>query len=369
MPLVPEFYDGSAWKTLNSSNASVSSVGITAGTGINVSGSPITTSGTISLTLGNIPITALSGYPSDSVKLLQGNGVWAQPILNGSTYVFNGANLSSVQSLDCLRLVVGDASVFPFFAFLPTLQVNNGYVFLNSTQTTVSGFSYYKYQFDSWAAGYWAGGGLALSMKCVGSIAAVEFEATSSIKKKYILENLNAFSSDLKKKFDSIDFVKYAWKDPMKEGEGQFFGYIAENVAEQFPELVDMSHLEFAPNIFQMGIAKKTSKNVHKISCKNSFNAKTGDKIQFFVETENHKKTFEGVVCEKIDDFEMAVEFNEKSPPDGEIFVYGVFEEVPLVSKTRFHDMVSSRVRILIDDFKILAEKVNFLELKIKNMI
>lgn len=48
-----EVGDGMFWNSINTSNASVSSIGITAGAGISVSGSPVTSSGNISVGLSN----------------------------------------------------------------------------------------------------------------------------------------------------------------------------------------------------------------------------------------------------------------------------------------------------------------------------
>ena len=375
--LKPEFYDGANWFQLNYSNATVSSVGITGSIGLGVSGSPITTSGNISLTLGSelqglaglsftgfLTRTGAGTYASRAltagpgIVLANGNGVSGNPTIA----VNSNLDLGSVSSISASTFMI---PYDPLVWVGASLTVNNGYVLINSTNAWIPYgqlFAYFKLYGTTALIDTWSQAGLPLSMKCAGSIAAVEFEATSSIKKKNILENLETFSNDLKKKFDSIDFVKYQWKDAIKEGQGEFFGYIAENVVESFPELVDMEHKEFAPSILQFGIIKKNKDTTHKISCKSSFAAKPGDKIQLFSATENQRSTFEAIVCEKIDDCEINVEFEKKSPLDGEIFLYGIFEEVPLVAKTRFHDMVASRVKILINDFDCLAAKVSNLD-------
>lgn len=53
-----EMYTGASWVSLNTSNATVSSIGITAGTGLSVSGSPVTSSGNITVGLSNTAVTA-----------------------------------------------------------------------------------------------------------------------------------------------------------------------------------------------------------------------------------------------------------------------------------------------------------------------
>ena len=374
--LVPEFYDGASWFQLNYSNATVSSVGITGGTGLNISGSPITSSGSISLTLSNelqglagsslpglVTRIASGSYafrtitPGTGISISNGDGV------NGNPTIAVNTNLS----LNSITAAGFTIPCNPAIAYLgASLSVNEGYVEINSTNATIpypQWFAYFKLNGTNALSGGWNLGGLALSMKCTGSIAAVEFEATSSIKKKNILENLETFSSELKRKFDSIDFVKYQWKDTMKEGEGEFFGYIAENVVESFPELVDMKHQEFAPNIMRLAISTKVDFDVCEISFQEKIEVQEAQKIKFF--TKNNSESLEGLTSFQPTDSSVRVFFEKNLPPDGEIFVYGTFEDVPLVSKTRFHDMVASRVKILINDFDCLAAKVSNLDSKI----
>jgi len=143
-----EFFDGTNWIQLGGGTGTVTSVGITGSTGLSVSGSPITTSGTINLTLGlelqalsafastglmartasntytartitastgisisngsgvsgnptisvsNIPINTLSGYPSTDTSVLFGNGTWNNLTLTGAVegYIVSGGVIST----------------------------------------------------------------------------------------------------------------------------------------------------------------------------------------------------------------------------------------------------------------------------------
>lgn len=373
--LVPEFYDGASWFQLNYSNASVSSVGITGSTGLSVSGSPITTSGSISLTLDN-ELQVLARLSLLGLVTRIGSGSYASRTITPGTgiSISNGDGISgnptiAVNTNLSLNSIAAPYFTIPYnpavFYLGASLLVEAGYLVINSTNTTIpygQWFAYFKLNGTNSLNGGYNLGGLALSMKCTGSIAAVEFEATSSIKKKNILENLETFSSELKRKFDSIDFVKYQWKDTMKEGEGEFFGYIAENVVESFPELVDMKHQEFAPNIMRLAISRKVDFDVCEISFQEKFEVEAARKIKIF--TKNNSESLEGLTSFQPTDSSVRVFFEKNLPPDGEIFVYGTFEDVPLVSKTRFHDMVASRVKILINDFNCLAAKLGNLETK-----
>ena len=77
------------------SSGTVTSVGIIGGTGISVIGSPITSSGNITLSLSGISIGSLSGYPSNVNSVLRGDGTWGSPnfinITSISGYPANGS--------------------------------------------------------------------------------------------------------------------------------------------------------------------------------------------------------------------------------------------------------------------------------------
>jgi len=517
-----EAYIGSGWKTLNTSGGTVSSVGISGSTGLSVSGSPITSSGTISLTLGSelqalsglsvtgiivrtgsasytprtltagtginianpdgvagnptislgtVPIANLSGYPGTSTQLLRGNGTWATPSLSdfnppasGSTINFNNATITNFGN-SSNTLTLNGSTVYANGAFAVsgsyatslggtlavtgattlsnnltvsgnystylggTLSVvgitylnggliaNTGCIFtggvtLNNTLTvsgnyatslggtlavtgtttlsstltasagvvvgntlfpptggiyvtsvigtSVIGFAYYKLSGTSAVTGYWSSSGLPLSIQCTNAIAAVEFEATSSIKKKNILENRDSFQDELVNKFDSLDFVKYEWKDKHKEGAGDYFGYIAENVAEQFPSLVNLDHLEYAPSIMKMATLKVIDSATCEISFEEDVDIPLDAKIKFL--RPDDQKEWEGVVVTEDNPHTYVLSVEREGLSDGEIFVYGTYEKVPLVSKTRFHDMVAARMRILIDEVNLLSQKVSRLE-------
>ena len=143
-----EIFDGTNWIQLGGGTGTVTFVGITGSTGLSVSGSPITTNGTINLTLGselqalsafastglmartasntytartitastginisngngiagnptvsvfNIPINTLSGYPGTNTSVLFGNGTWNDLTLTGAVegYIVSGGIIST----------------------------------------------------------------------------------------------------------------------------------------------------------------------------------------------------------------------------------------------------------------------------------
>lgn len=85
---VIEYWSGSIWVALGSGSGSVTSIAVTGSTGLGVSGSPITTSGTITLTLG-AELQGLSGLASNGVITRTGAGTYT-----GRTITGTGSNIS-----------------------------------------------------------------------------------------------------------------------------------------------------------------------------------------------------------------------------------------------------------------------------------
>lgn len=97
-----EIFDGTNWIQLGGTGT-VTSVGITGSTGLSVTGSPITSSGTINLSLSNIPISSLENYPVDSSLFLSGDGTWSVP--SSITPVINSLPIDGDVNLDFYNLI------------------------------------------------------------------------------------------------------------------------------------------------------------------------------------------------------------------------------------------------------------------------
>lgn len=304
-----------------------------------------------SITLGTVPIANLANYPSSSTQFLRGNGSWSQPTLNdigsptsGSTLNFNNSTITNLGSLS----VNSTASGIPLATWFAYFKI----------QTTGIGPTY------SATSGVWNGGGLPRSIICSGAISATEFESISSIKKKNIISNYKDFKEELKEKFDTIDFVKYEWKDKLKEGFGEYYGYIAENVSKAFPELVNLKHTEYAPNILKYADLSHISGKNYRIIFSEDIEIEIGKKLKIINKNE---KTFEAILTMKENNNSYLLSFLADTPNVSEILVYGSYEEVPLVSKTRFHDMSAARLKILIDEVSNLSRRINKIEINIAN--
>lgn len=112
-----EYFDGTSWiPTGANTGGTVTSVGITGSTGLSISGSPITSSGVINLTLGS-ELQALSAFASNGLMVRTGSGSYAGRTLIGSTgiNITNGDGLSgnptiSVSTIDIDTNTTGSLS-------------------------------------------------------------------------------------------------------------------------------------------------------------------------------------------------------------------------------------------------------------------
>lgn len=85
---VVEYWSGSTWVSLGSGSGSVTSVAVSGSTGLSVSGSPINTSGTITLTL-DADLQAVSSLGSTGFAVRTAADTWAQRTIAGT-----GSNIS-----------------------------------------------------------------------------------------------------------------------------------------------------------------------------------------------------------------------------------------------------------------------------------
>lgn len=420
-------YGDGAWRTATSSGGTVTSVGITAGTGMTVSGSPVTSSGNITIGLGAVPIANLMGYPTDSTKFLRGDGTWSQPFT--SNFIFNEDQSGGISpySFDLsesgtpnyattnnvfinspdgnmrasgLSLRTGGIdSLYLYFAknsagvYSASLQTN-GPVPLNfktskttrmvigasqdfatgasgilcnasrvplyvdgSTAalpltTTNFAFAYYAFS-NAVATGLYSssniGGAGAYSIWAVNKIRASEFNAMSSIEKKTIICNEEEATKKSLELFKKIEYVGYEYKDKLAEGNGIFYGVIAEELKKVWPEIVDDTQ-DYVPNIFTVADCIKIDNSTFKITLQNHIKIKlqVGEKIKILLNTdyvdindvkqENKEDKIQIRSCVvtilKIQGKNIIVSSLEENI-SSEIFLYGTFKPCPSVSKLK----------------------------------
>ena len=101
-----EYYNGSIWSTLSTLAGTVSSVNVTGGTGISTSGGPITSSGTITLTLGT-ELQGLSGLATTGLMVRTGAGTYTTTTVTGTAgdiSVANGSGTAGAPTLDLISV-------------------------------------------------------------------------------------------------------------------------------------------------------------------------------------------------------------------------------------------------------------------------
>lgn len=102
---VIEYWSGSAWVALGSGSGSVTSVGVTGSTGLSVSGSPITSSGTITLTL-DADLQAISALSGTGLAVRTAADTWAQRSVAGTASnisVTNGDGVAGNPTIDLIN--------------------------------------------------------------------------------------------------------------------------------------------------------------------------------------------------------------------------------------------------------------------------
>ena len=112
-----EAYDGSAWQTINLTNATVSLVGISVSTGMTVASSPVVASGTIFVGL-NAELQALSGLNTTGLVARTGSASYAPRTLTAGTgiSITNGDGIAgnptlSVSSIDINSATTGQLNI------------------------------------------------------------------------------------------------------------------------------------------------------------------------------------------------------------------------------------------------------------------
>lgn len=101
---VIEYWSGSTWVALGSGSGSVTSVAVTGSTGLSVGGSPITTSGTITLTLGT-ELQGLSALAGTGLVAHTTTGTYTERTITGTASnisVTNGNGVSGNPTIDLI---------------------------------------------------------------------------------------------------------------------------------------------------------------------------------------------------------------------------------------------------------------------------
>ncbi|WP_192483172.1 MULTISPECIES: tail fiber domain-containing protein [Cysteiniphilum] len=363
---VNEQYDGSQW--LADTFGTVTSV--TAGQGL--TGGTITDTGTISIpndptmpgtgaitiprgTTAERPAGSFAGmirYNTDTAIVEIYNGTWKNittPKLNEisaptASVSFNNQNITDVGTANISNINVSGTSTF-----------NDRITITSSSIYTSQTFGYLN---PSGSTGTYTGNnnyGLYTTLR----IAANEFHAFSSINKKKITGSINTFEKRLKKDFSRVNFVSYEYKDPSMDGHGAYIGYIAEELCEVFPHLVDNNVYDYAANVMCKSVVLNTL-SIEKVVLKSKLTQfQVGDDL--WVHTKHG--FFTCIVDSVENDCAIVTSLNkeviEQLEPYEEVFIYGKKVCTPTVAKTHFHDLVAARLQILINDVERLEREIS----------
>lgn len=374
----PEYFDGTEWRTLdNGAEVSVQNEPTT----IPITGSLTISAGSVNMTLG-VELDALSAFSQNGIMVRTGIGNYAGRTLEAGfgMNITNGNGVSGNPSI-----AVNTNEIQPYLWWCDPYSTTSGNVTIGygaDRIEIISGGLYIPNSMPFWYfqtfgylnysgnVGQWTGS-KNQSIRCGGDVAAREFQAISSIKRKNIIlkhEDME-FKNEIVQKFDILDFVKYQWKDQMKDGIGDFFGIIAENLAEAFPNLVNLHNIDYAPNIMIKGYLKRNGDcYIISLEKKSPIKLKVDEIIQIFCQDINSKnfpvslkiKTISEKVIEGVLQETSSIKLKTEQP----VFVYGREEIVPKVSKTRFHDMIGARLKILVQEVNDLKKEVMRLKIK-----
>lgn len=109
-----EIFDGTNWIQLGGGTGTVTSVSITGSTGLSVSGSPITTIGTINLTLGS-ELQALSAFASTGIMARTASNTYTARTITASTgiSISNGSGVSGNPTISVSNIPINTLSGYP----------------------------------------------------------------------------------------------------------------------------------------------------------------------------------------------------------------------------------------------------------------
>lgn len=307
--------------------------------------------GNPTINLGAVPISSLSGYPANSSFYLRGDGIWSQIFLN---------QLPANGNLIYPYNIVSNINVVAYGTVQTNSMTDIGQRYIQSYSPIVITDNYQRYLSGSYG---WLNSGGSVStassggyysLDCRNRVKASEFNAYSSIKKKNILlVNKELVEKEALEIFKKIPFVKYEYKDKLKEGKAITYGIVAEQIDKILPGYVDIDCKDFVPNIMQKcKVLKKET--YYEVSFDKEINVDfdsrelriiTQEKMLevTVIQLEAVKTQF--ILKDKKDNFE-----------DEEIFVYGTYETCPTVAKNKLFELSMVVVQNLLKRINNLEE-------------
>ena len=306
--------------------------------GVGAFRNPFTSAGAITVSTGGVPRMIIN--TDGTLNLNQSrltniqNGASGQDAVNVNQLNVTNTNLTNLTSWFSQQ-----ASNYTYFStgigIGGTFTRSGSYGFLNAAGTIGTGGGTYPYSLD-----------------CSARIKATEFNAYSSIKRKNIIEeDRRVVEEEVIDIIKNIPFAKYEFKDKIKEGDGAYYGVIAEQLNEVLPSYVDMSSADFVPNIMKAADCKKISDGVWKIGLAVDASAISGSKLKII--TVDKDLNVDIISIDK-----NAIKVSCSETLDNKLFVYGTYETCPTVSKQKIFELTSIAVRNLIKRVEILENLI-----------
>jgi len=329
-------------------SGTVTSVNIAGGSGLTVSGSPITTSGTITVSISSIAITQIAGYsaaPTDT--FVRGNNSWSKiysSIINFDTALNSGGQNINAQTG---TLIANNLAAY-----------NSGAIVCGNALSIQDTGTYKPY---NGSYGYLSSGGNTgtstgqnpYSINCNNRVKASEFNAVSSIKTKNIESTGEDIEEEALKIFNQIPFFKYSYKDKIKNGQGVTFGVVAEPLKEVLPDYV-LADKSFVPNILQSCLIKQVTEDSYELVFKEKLTTIEGSKLQLIL----LNKSIEVEIL-KTTPKRLIISSSTKLPNNG--FAYGTFESCPSVTKNKLFELSMVVLKNTLRRLDILENKLKFL--------
>lgn len=190
------------------------------------------------------------------------------------------------------------------------------------------------------------------SLSCNRRIAASEFNAFSSIKKKVILNDSKNIENEVLDIFKHIPLFKYQFKDKLNDGDAICYGVIAENLNNILPEYVDNNKYDFVPDVYSKANVKKNGSS-YLLTNINLDNLDLGSKL---IRVITNNKTLDLDII-KIDKNSVKVKSDEVLEND--VFVYGTYSKCPTVSKQKLFELTMVVVQNLLNRVEKLENNIN----------
>jgi hypothetical protein len=202
-----------------------------------------------------------------------------------------------------------------------------------------------------------ASGNNPYSINCANRVKASEFDAVSSKKVKTILGNGEEIEHTAIELFKKIPLFKYKYKDTVKEGNGDHYGVIAEELAEVIPAFVNMQDEGWIPNIYKNCIAEKGLDNSYKLYFDEKLENIDGNKLKLIFQDKEGEKNVEVDIISVINK-EIVVDSKEELKT--EVFAYGTYSVCPTVSKQKVFELGLVALQNIIKRVESLENKLRY---------